>query len=157
MATRSTIAYKTDRGVTAIYAHWDGYPAHNGRILEEHYQAAYKIGKLVNLGDLSVLGPEIGVQVDFDDRAAHEGQCVYYGRDRGESNTECKEFDDIPSWIEHYDGAGCEYFYLWNGKEWIVHARDNYDNDMGFPVFDLLSVKVDNELARLRAAGYDVD
>jgi hypothetical protein len=154
MATRSTIAYKTDQGVTAIYAHWDGYPAHNGRILQEHYQAAYKIDKLVNLGDLSVLGPEIGVQVDFDDRDSHKGQCVYYGRDRGEKGTECKEFETIQEWLEHYSWS--DYAYLWNGREWLVHKCSETD-DNGYPVFDLLETVVECELARLRAAGYEVD
>lgn len=153
MSTRSTIAYKTERGVTAIYAHWDGYPAHNGRILQEHYQAAYKIGKLVNLGDVSVLGPEIGVQVDFDDRDAQEGQCVFYGRDRGEKDVGCKEFATIQEWLDHYSWS--DYAYLWNGKEWLVWRAGNYDEN-NFPIFDQLGPVVENELARLRAAGYEV-
>ena len=140
MATRSTIGYKTGRGtIRAIYCHWDGYPEHNGRILQDHYQAAYKIGKLVELGDLSSLDAEIGVQVDFDDRASHEGQCVYYGRDRGETGVETKEFDSIADWLEHYDWS--DYAYLWNGREWLVHRRGHEDENY-FPVFDLVETSL---------------
>jgi hypothetical protein len=144
MATRSSIAYKTSRGVTAVYCHWDGYPAHNGAILQEHYQAAYKISRLVNLGDLSVLAEE---PIPAADQKGHsfenpfDGVCVYYGRDRGEPNTDCKEFETIGDWVEHYEGAGCEYFYLWDGNEWIVHSRGNTDSN-DFPVFDFVGVKL---------------
>jgi len=159
MATRSSIAYKTERGVTAIYCHWDGYPAGVGDTLEEHYQAAYKIGKLVMLGNLSSLGEEIGKQHDFDARynggEVHEDWCMYYGRDRGETGQEPKEFADIKDWVEHYTDAWCEYFYLWNGKEWLVHARGDTDS-MGFPIFNINKDVVERELVRLRAQGYDV-
>ena len=77
MGTRSAIGYKTPEGkVRGIYCHYDGYIAHNGKILQEHYQAAYKVAQLVELGDMSTMGEEVGVQVDFDDRAAHQGQCI---------------------------------------------------------------------------------
>jgi hypothetical protein len=153
MATRSTIAYKTDRGVTAIYCHWDGYPAGVGKTLQEHYQAAYKIGKLVNMGDVSSLGAEIGKQHDFDARDGEDDWTTFYGRDRGEKNVGCKEFATIAEWLDHYGWS--DYAYLWNGREWLVHKANDYD-DNDFPVFDTLEVKVEEEVARLRAAGYDV-
>jgi hypothetical protein len=143
MATRSTIAYKTTRGLTAAYCHWDGYPAGVGAVLQEHYQAAYKINQLVIQGDMSYCEAEpmpVSKDHSFDNPDA--GVVVYYGRDRGESNTEAREFETIPEWIDHYDAAGCEYFYLWNGKEWLVHARGHRDNDLGFPVFDTVAVKL---------------
>ena len=38
MATRSTIAMKTEDGkVRAIYCHWDGYIAYNGKMLIGEY------------------------------------------------------------------------------------------------------------------------
>jgi len=157
MATRSSIAYKTERGVTAIYCHWDGYPAHNGKILEENYQAAYLIGKLIAGGDLSSLRenifPPAGASHDFENSL--DDVCVYYGRDRGEKGTEPKEFADVKEWVEHYDGAGCEYFYLWNGKEWLVHHYAETDS-MGFPFFEINKDKVDFEIKRLKAMGYEV-
>ena len=151
MATRSTIAYKTTRGVTAIYCHWDGYPAGVGKILQENYQAAYKIGKLVAHGDVSSLGPEIGKQQDFDDRSTQRDDwTLFYSRDRGE-DTPCKEFETIQEWMDHYDWS--DYYYLWNGKEWLVNSRGDTD-DNGYPVFDLLEVRVERDVAAMRAAGY---
>jgi hypothetical protein len=158
MATRSAIGYKTPEGkVRAIYAHWDGYPAGVGRTLETHYQQARKIAQLVELGDVSIVDAEIGVQVDFDDRAAQEGQCVFYGRDRGESGVETKEFDTVGDFVDYFEGAGCEYFYLRTVNEWIYHDRYNGGKDAnGFPVFDFLDAKVAAEVERLKKMGYEV-
>ena len=158
MGTRSAIGYKTPEGkVRAKYCHYDGYVAHNGRILQEHYQAAYKIAQLVELGDMSTLDAEIGVQVDFDDRAAQEGQCVFYGRDRGESGTHAQEFDTVQEFVDYYTDSGCEYFYLHTAAGWIVHDRYNVGKDsFGYPVFDDLETRVTLEVARLKAQGYDI-
>ena len=152
MATRSTIAYKTTRGVTAIYCHWDGYPAGVGKILQENYQAAYKIGKLVAHGDVSSLGPEIGKQHSFDLRDGEDTWTTFYTRDRGEK-TPPNEFETIQEWMEHYDWS--DYFYLFNGREWLVNSRGNTDEN-GFPIFDRVEDVLEPELKRLRAMGYEV-
>jgi hypothetical protein len=154
MATRSTIAYKTERGVTAVYCHWDGYPAGVGKTLQEHYQAAYKIGKLIAHGDISSLGAEIGKKHSFDARDGEDTWTTFYTRDRGE-DTPCKEFETIAEWMEHYESGWVEYFYLWNGKEWLVNSRGNTDEN-GFPVFNTLGPVVEREVKRLRAMGYEV-
>jgi len=156
MATRSAIGYKTPEGkVRAKYCHYDGYVVGVGRTLQEHYQQARKIAQLVELGDMSTLDAEIGVQVDFDDRAAQEGQCVFYGRDRGESNTEAREFETVQEFVEYYAGAGCEYFYLHTAAGWIVHDRYNAGTDAnGYPVFDDLETQVEIQVARLQKMGY---
>ena len=133
MATRSTIAYKTSRGVTAIYCHWDGYPAGVGKTLHENYQAAYKIGKLVAHGDVSSLGSEIGKQHSFDARDGEDTWTTFYGRDRGEEGVGSQEFETIPQWMDHYDWS--DFYYLWNGKEWLVCDRNNANAD-GYPIFD---------------------
>ena len=107
MATRSAIGYKLATGeVRGIYCHWDGYVANNGAILQEHYQAAYKIAAMVELGDMSSLAAEIA-------------DCVYYGRDRDESDVATQTYTDIDDYVTHY-ADGCEFMYLWNGNEWIV-------------------------------------
>jgi hypothetical protein len=41
-----------------------------------------------------------------------------------------------------------EYAYLWNGKEWLVNDHGEKDAN-GFPVFNLLSVLVPIEVARM--------
>ena len=91
MATRSSITIKElDGSVKSIYCHWDGYPAHNGKILDEHYTDPDKVRALIALGSLSILGPEIGEKQDF--RNHIEGMCLAYGRDRGDLGTEATPY-----------------------------------------------------------------
>lgn len=140
MGTRSTIAYYTpEKRIVAIYCHWDGYPSYNGKILQEHYQEARKLAQLIGLGDLSSLGAELGEKHGFDERIDAETladtRCTFYGRDRGEKDVDCKVFNDIPSWLDHYGWS--DYAYLWNGTEWLVNSYGNKSNN-GFPVFDRL-------------------
>ena len=121
MGTRSTIAIQNANGtVTGIYCHWDGYVSHNGKILAENYTTEAKVRELIALGDLSSLGDTVGVKTDFEDAA--KGQCVAYGRDRGETGVDADTFD---SHAELVDQIGQEYDYLFvPGQGWSV-ARGN--------------------------------
>lgn len=83
MSTRSTIALEyADGTVDQIYCHWNGYLEYNGDILLNHYSDPFKLQKLMDLGDISVLMEEIGEKHDFDDPTP--GWTLAYGRDRGE-------------------------------------------------------------------------
>jgi hypothetical protein len=119
MGTRSAIGYKLPNGkIRAKYCHWDGYVEGGvGQTLQESYQDAVKIGRMVELGDMSTLAAEI------DD-------CEFYGRDRGDSprDVDAQDYDDFDDFTTSFEG--CEYFYVWNGNEWIV--------SQGNLVFDLL-------------------
>jgi len=128
MGTRSTIAIQNDNGtVTGIYCHWDGYLSHNGRILQDYYtvrlQENYtteaQVRELLALGDLSSLGETIGEQTDFS--APADGQCVAYGRDRGETGIEAKTFESHDDLLEQ---IGQEYDYLFANGVWTVHSYD---------------------------------
>ena len=67
MATRGTIALEfADGTVGMVYSHWDNYLSHNGKILLENYTDPFKLQKLIDLGDLSSLGPDIGEKHEFD-------------------------------------------------------------------------------------------
>ena len=124
MGTRSMIAIENphSKAVKSIYCHWDGYLAHNGAILNEHYSNSPKVNNLIALGDLSSLRPEIGEKHAFssldlpkEEREAHEeavkDMCTFYTRDRGEV-TPYKHFQSAKEALEYYDGSWCEYFYL---------------------------------------------
>ena len=144
MATRSRIGIELTNGsILSAYHHWDGYPEHNGQILNDHYTDTDKIARLVGLGDLSSLGPEIGEVHDFEsgpsDLGLFEDWCMAYGRDRGETGTEPRHFDDVKAWTEALEGSWCEWAYLWDGENWLVHKMSNND-DGGFPVFDFADV-----------------
>ena len=87
MATRSRIAIEKEDGtVLSIYCHWDGYPSNNGKILQENYQDREKVEKLISLGDISSLAPEVdipeGSNHSFDNRDWNI--VTAYHRDRGE-------------------------------------------------------------------------
>jgi hypothetical protein len=119
MGTRSTIAIQNADGtVTGIYCHWDGYISCNGVILYENYNTEESVRELIALGDLSSLGETIGNKVDFNDYKSHKGQCVAYGRDRGEDNVQAGDYFD---WTDLLINSGEEYNYLFvPGEGWRV-------------------------------------
>jgi len=116
MATRSMIAFDDGDEIVAIYCHHDGYLTHNGKILLNHYDDIEKVEELMDLGDLSVLGKEIGRKQEFD-KPTDRNWCLAYGRDRGEKNTEARSFATLQEAIDDFDG--CDYFYVFNGHGWL--------------------------------------
>ena len=116
MATRSYIGVRnTDASVDYIYCHFDGYPTSVGATLVEHYTDMNKVNALMKLGDLSILGNEIGEKQDFNDRSTHnENWCLAYGRDRGEPNTSVK----TTTYDEFVSDMGVSYVYLFDGDYW---------------------------------------
>jgi hypothetical protein len=145
MGTRSAIGYKTPEGkIRAKYSHYDGYVAGAGKMLQEHYQEARKIAQMVELGDQSFIAPNVFPSSDAHSfNTPEEGCTVFYGRDRGESNTEAVEFDTVQEFVEYYTDSGCEYFYLHTVNGWIVHDRYGVGTDAnGYPVFDDLETRM---------------
>lgn len=128
MATRSTIAIElADGKVKQVYCHWDGYLDHNGKILLANYAEHEKAAALVELGDISSLGEEVGEKHDFDARYdrtdPRDAWTKYYGRDRGESDVNYRLFHDF----EHYkkDHQYEEYEYiLRNDGRWYVSSYE---------------------------------
>jgi hypothetical protein len=111
-------------------------------MLIRYYQEARKIAQLVELGSLSSLQENVfpvGEGHSFD--KAQDDVCVFYGRDRGESGQETREYDDIPSWIDDME----EYAYLWNGREWLVNDHGERDAQ-GFPVFSRVEDVITDEM-----------
>lgn len=120
MSTRSRIAFKREDGlISSIYCHWDGYPEHNGKILQENYQDVNKIKQLIVLGSLSVLGPEIGEIQDFN-KPTDRNWCLFYGRDRGEKNTDYVNHESMEDLLETASGSWGEWVYLFENGEWKV-------------------------------------
>jgi len=140
MGTRSTIALEfADGTVQQVYCHWDGYLDHNGRILQEHYSDPFKLRDLIDMGDLSSLGPNIGFAHPFSPHASKEdealyeaakeaGACTFYGRDRGETGTSAKKFKDFADYIENHQYEEYEYILRACGDKavWFVkcHSED---------------------------------
>jgi hypothetical protein len=143
MATRSTIALEfADGTVQQVYCHWDGYLDHNGRILLESYSDPFKLRDLIDQGDISSLGREIGVQRPFSNpntygsdaykafEAQYENQCVFYSRDRDEKDVSARKFKDIADYNANCQGE--EYDYILcnrDGKaQWYVRYYDTQEN-----------------------------
>lgn len=145
MSTRSDIiAQFSNLKWGRIYCHWDGYLAHNGKILFEHYTDQKKVESLIMLGDLSILGPEIGKKHKFDwngdlyDRhkkklitdAEYEKlqakgyeMCTAYKRDRGEKGTDPTIRDTLAQvWPE--EDTWTEFTYVWRDGAWLVGDPD---------------------------------
>lgn len=124
MSTRSLIVTKTsDDKYRGIYAHWDGYPEHNGRILQEHYTDQEKIDALIDLGDVSILAPSIEKPEGHSFDTPVDGYCIFYGRDRGEDDQEPFTKYTING-VLHYD-RGQDFVYIWNGSKWTVFWYQN--------------------------------
>lgn len=123
MSTRSLIGkLNPDHTVTYIYCHFDGYPSGVGSTLSEYYDSPFKVDQLLALGDLSVLGPEIGKQQDFSDRDnLNRNWCLAYGRDRGEENTEAKTVSVEDYFESSRHGEDFKYLYFeneWSAYDW---------------------------------------
>ncbi len=139
MATRSTIALEyADGTVDKVYCHWDGYLDHNGKILFENYTDPFKVQSLMELGDISSLGPEIGEKHDFDIQAkygtpeyeaeqrARQGITTFYGRDRGEEGTEAKRFKDYADYRANAQFEEYNYILRRDGK-WYVEFYNRFE------------------------------
>lgn len=129
MGTRSLIGLlNQDGSVTHVYCHWDGYPSNNGKILTEHYTDFQKIQALLKLGDLSVLGEEIGVKHPFEtynlpdeEQKKYEGMCVAYGRDRGEKGVSARKSKSVEKYKEYFTESWAQYAYLFDDGCWYVY------------------------------------
>jgi hypothetical protein len=108
--------------VKSVYCHWDGYLEHNGAILQGHYYDSAKANHLVALGDLSSLRPEIGEKHHFGDKV---DCCTFYGRDRGEKNTEFQVAHTFEEFLEQAGNCMAEYYYIMKDGVWYV--GDTYE------------------------------
>jgi hypothetical protein len=118
-----------DGSVCAVYLHTNGSPMYAGRILLKAFDKE-SLEKLLNLGDLLVLGNNV-VPVDQN---AHSGfspekdTCIFYGRDRRQSNTSSCLYASVDDLKQHRQE--CDYFYLMNskkgeGKWYITDIRES--------------------------------
>jgi hypothetical protein len=137
MATRSTIALEfADGTIGQVYCHWDGYLAHNGKMLMEYYSNPFILRDLIDLGSLSSLRPQIGTKHPFSMFEANMTQdefanlyrdmCTFYERDRGERSADATYFKDYLHFL--VDGQAEEYDYILRNIDgvatWFVSDHD---------------------------------
>lgn len=119
MSTNSTIAIEREDGTVAqIYAHWDGYIDHNGKILRDHYRSPEKIEQLIALGNVSILSEEIGERHEFTQGRVKWS--TFYGRDRGDSGMGAQVFKNWDDYLQNGDQQ--EYNYIFRKGQWLVQC-----------------------------------
>lgn len=123
MATRSSIAILNINGtVEGHYCHSDGYLSWNGVKLYLHYQSVSKVKKLIELGDMSVLHPEVeppkGYEHSYDNPFGDVS--VFYGRDRGESGIDSKKYDSLESYLKTGDFQEYDYIFKEKNQQWYL-------------------------------------
>ena len=140
MATRSRIAIEKEDGtVLSIYCHWDGYPSNNGKILQENYQDREKVEKLISLGSISSLAPEVDIPEGSDHsfNTPDRNIVTAYHRDRGEDlnqprvNGHREGF--VRSDVEEYG-----YLFSKEGKWLFVNGHKTYHTREAVPLEDIL-------------------
>ena len=137
MATRSTIALEfADGTVEQVYCHWDGYLAHNGQILLEHYSNPFILRDLIDLGDISSLGKIVGTKHAFSHfdtemnleeyNALYKDMTTFFGRDRGETGCDKKKFVDFQDYLAHHQSEEYDYILRSVGGRavWFVSDHD---------------------------------
>ena len=137
MATRSLIGMvKPDSSVDYIYCHWDGYLAHNGHILQNHYSNPFILRDLIDLGGLSSLRATIGTkhafsQFDLPKEEVEafikrtENMCTFYARDRSEKLVVHK-FVDFQDYLAHHSYEEYEYILRRDGN-WYVKQDNEFE------------------------------
>ena len=148
MSTRSLIAVEDmETGIVrSIYCHFDGYLEGVGKTLCEHWNDPLSVKELINLGDLSQLGQEIGEKHAFDyhqefydkhkrpdqtfgtDHEAMQAdpefqrlraRCLAYGRDRGETGVDPTSHANEDAYFEYGKESWAEYLYLYRQGVWL--------------------------------------
>lgn len=116
MGTRSFIGIQNeDESIRYVYCHWDGYPSHNGKILNEHYTDRKKVDKLLDGGDMSVLNEDI---TDVE----------YYNQMRGQDpDNDAALVDNMVVFLEDIKNSWCEWVYILNKDNiWMVSSDSDW-------------------------------
>ena len=139
MGTRSRIGVMHGDKVKSVYCHWDGYLAHNGAILQEHYDSA-KANHLVSLGDMSSLRAEVGDKHPFSGydvtpnitsqkyAELYGDMCTFYGRDRDESGVDFKVALTFQEFVDQCDNCDAEYYYIMRDGVWYCGVNRSDDS-----------------------------
>ena len=152
MGTRSNIAANVDGKVKVIYCHFDGYIEHVGQVLYDHYNSQERAEELLALGDISSLDERCDCPEGHTYGKAVDGCTIAYGRDRGEEGTEAKLFDSLDEWQSNWAESWGEYFYYWDGSQWMVH--DKYSEEQTeplVPLYTLVEIKTDSVKLKILA------
>lgn len=126
MSTRANVVMPNPSSpkcpIVSIYIHFEGYPEHTGEILKQNYNTTAKLEQLFSLGDLALIGPEIGEKHDFKTHGEGETKnwCLSYFRDYGDSRTKAMRWKSLGDFTAKIYEDNIDYVYLWVGNKFIV-------------------------------------
>jgi hypothetical protein len=127
MSTRSTIAVQhADNSISQIYCHFDGYPSHNGQILQTHYNTLELAEELVSNRDLSILGTRIKPIGPHSFEHPEKDTCVYYARDRGE-HILIRKWDNLEQFLIDYQQEDYNYLFVNGVWKLVIDANNILD------------------------------
>ena len=110
-----------DGTVKAMYCHYDGYPAYNGKMLREYYSDPVTAEQLIDLGYASSLCPTVS---ETREAAVHQDQ-------------ETVPYESVDQYMRNgHDYCGTEYLYLFDTERWFVASR--YGDDQRFTDIDTI-------------------
>ena len=105
MSTRSFICVEdTVQGFRGIYCHYDGYPAHVGRILDGYYNSVTSALEIIHGAPIR----------NFD----HDGTIARFGVDAPDES-------EVYLSIEDALNSGYDYVYLFEYDCWKCFGRDS--------------------------------
>jgi hypothetical protein len=117
-STSAIIVHLCNGRWARIDCQWDGYREYNGYMFFDHYTSQTAAEKLIALGNLLILGPEIGREHPSHSR--RWDWCCACGRDLGDRNTEAKIGDNLSEiWPEEIG-----WTYVWDDGHWWVADPD---------------------------------
>ena len=119
MATRSRIGLQlSDDSIVSVYCHYDGYPAHNGRVLRTHFDTIEKVRELIDGGDMSCTRTNVG----WNNETLPEVGPLYYSA-RGE---DCPPRHDET--MTEFFNNGEEFGYIYQNGEWFCYDTKTWSD-----------------------------
>jgi hypothetical protein len=123
MSTRSRIGIvNSDKTVSSIYCHFDGYPEGVGQTLLDHFTTKHQVQKLIDLGDISFLRRSTECPEGHNFGNPFSDCTVAYGRDRGETGIDAKTKDSLQDFFES-DFEEFGYIFDPEATRWMTKAQ----------------------------------
>ena len=120
--------------------------SNNGQILLRHYSDPFKLQRLIDLGAISSLGPEIGEKQDFDKRDTHnDNWTLIYARDRGEDLVK-HTYKDYADYKANAQSEEYNYILRTDGK-WYVEFYGEFDGLLEQAIADEQDREAQEEMA----------
>ncbi len=132
MATRSTIAVVLPNGsIRSVYVHFDGYISGVGNTLLSHWNTQELAEKITSIGDMMILGKRINPIGKHSFDKPESGTCVFYGRDRGENNSNPTIYISLSDY--YISNNKEEYNYLFFDNSWhVMDGKSDRENMVKF-------------------------